>query len=143
MQTEIAAPRRRRTTVRAGPVVVRGRITLAVLYLAGAGVHLVLVSTNPGAYRAFADQAVLGFVSRGWHDIFMADPQAWGLVVALGEIVLASALLLGGGWRRLGYAGVIAFTLALTLFGWGFWLWSAPALALIVPLAVADGLLNP
>jgi hypothetical protein len=38
---------------------------------------------------------------------------------------------------------VIVFHLALMLFGWGFWLWSAPALALIVPLALADGLRRP
>jgi hypothetical protein len=68
----------------------------------------------------------------------MADPEAWALTLALGEILLASALLMGGGWRRFGYAGVVAFHIALTLFGWGFWLWSGPALAIIAPLAIAD-----
>jgi hypothetical protein len=126
------------------PVVVAGRTALATLYVASAGVHCVLVATNPEAYRHFADRAVAPFVASAWHDVFMSDPEAWGLTVALAEILLASALLMGGPWRRLGYAGVIAFNLALTLFGWGFWLWSAPALLLIVPLALADGLLrNP
>jgi hypothetical protein len=124
------------------PVVVAGRTTLAALYVASAGVHCVLVATNPEAYRDFADHAVAPFVATAWHDVFMSDPTAWGLTVALAEVLLASALLIGGGWRRLGYAGVIAFNLALTLFGWGFWLWSAPALLLIVPLALADGLLR-
>jgi hypothetical protein len=120
------------------PMVVRGRVALAVLFLGSAGVHFVLVATNPEAYRPFADQAVVSFVQTTWRDVFMADPEAWGLTVALGEVVLAAALLMGGRWRRAGYVGVIAFTLALTLFGWGFWLWSGPALALIVPLALAD-----
>jgi hypothetical protein len=131
------------TLIASRPVVVRARLSLAALYLASAGVHCVLVTVNPNAYRHFADNAVLPVVAHAWRDVFMADPDAWGLTVALGEVLLASALLIGGGWRRLGYAGVIAFNLALTLFGWGFWLWSAPALALIVPLALADGLRRP
>ena len=124
------------------PVVVRGRSALAALYLASAGVHCVLATVDPEAYRHFADHAVVPVVAAAWRDVFMADPDAWGMTVALGEVLLASALLMGGSWRRLGYAGVIAFNLALTLFGWGFWLWSAPALALIVPLALADGMLR-
>jgi hypothetical protein len=131
------------TLIASRPVVVRARLSLAALYLASAGVHCVLVTVKPNAYRHFADNAVLPVVAHAWRDVFMADPDAWGLTVALGEVLLASALLIGGGWRRLGYAGVIAFNLALTLFGWGFWLWSAPALALIVPLALADGLRRP
>ena len=137
MRTRLTSPPR---PVASPPVVVRARMSLAALYLASAGVHCVLVTVNPEAYRHFADHAVVPAVARAWGDVFMADPDAWGLTVALGEVLLASALLMGGGWRRLGYAGVIAFNLALTLFGWGFWIWSAPALALIVPLALADGL---
>jgi hypothetical protein len=123
-------------------MVVRARAVLATVYVASAAVHCVLAAVNPQAYRHFADRAVVSFVATAWHDVFMVDPAAWALTVALGEVLLATALLMGGYWRRVGYAGVIAFNLALTLFGWGFWLWSAPALALIVPLAVSDGLLR-
>jgi hypothetical protein len=140
MHTRIAQGHARPTG--SPPVVVRGRTALAALYLASAGVHCMLVTLNPEGYRHFADHAVVPVVAHAWQDVFMADPDAWGLSVALGEVLLASALLMGGGWRRVGYAGVIAFNLALTLFGWGFWLWSAPALALIVPLALADGMLQ-
>jgi hypothetical protein len=126
------------TTSNARPVVVRGRQALAVLYIGSAVVHVVLATVNAGAYRHFADDAPVAFVSSAWENVFMADPEAWALTLALGEILLASALLMGGGWRRFGYAGVVAFHIALTLFGWGFWLWSGPALAIIAPLAIAD-----
>jgi hypothetical protein len=124
----------------APPIVVRARTSLAALYLASAGVHVTLAALHPAAYQGFADAALLPAVERGWHDVFMADPEACAMTLALAEALLASALLIGGWWRRAGYAGVIAFTLALTVFGWGFWLWSGPALAVIVPLAIADGL---
>ena len=55
-----------------------------------------------------------------------------------GEAVLGTALLLGGTAARWGYAGVIAFHVALMLFGWGFWMWSVPALVFLVWLARRD-----
>jgi hypothetical protein len=65
----------------------------------------------------------------------MADPRLWALLLGAGELVIAALLIFA---RRLGYVGVIAFHLALMLFGWGFWLWSVPALAFAVPAAVHE-----
>ena len=63
----------------------------------------------------------------------MADPRLWALLLGAGELLIAALLIFA---RRLGYLAVIAFHLALMLFGWGFWLWCVPALAFAVPAAV-------
>jgi len=56
-------------------------------------------------------------------------------LLALTELLVAALLMFA---RRLGYLGVIAFHLALMTFGWGWWLWSLPALAFAVPAAVHE-----
>lgn len=114
-----------------------GRIVGGFFLFTG-GVHLGIVGADPQYYRDFARGALLPFVRTGWAEVFMAHPALWGLALALGETALGVLLMLGGRWARLGWAGVIAFHVALMLFGWGFWLWSAPVLALLVPLAAAD-----
>jgi hypothetical protein len=60
------------------------------------------------------------------------------MALFLGETLLGVALLLGGTWAKVGWAGVIAFHVALMLFGFGVWLWSIPVPAMLVPLASAD-----
>lgn len=107
-------------------------------FLAMGGVHLGIVAADPTVYRHFADGALFPIVRTGWSEIFMANPSVSGLVMTAGEIALGVMLLSGGRWARLGWAGVIGFHLALMVFGWGFWLWSVPALAYLVPAAVAD-----
>jgi hypothetical protein len=114
------------------------RLTVGGLYLGGAVVHLTLAMTSPGTYATFADGALVSFVQTGWRDVFMANPAVWALALAAGEAAIGAAVLLGGIWTRLGYLAVIAFHVALMLFGWGFWLWSVPALGLLIPLAVRE-----
>lgn len=58
-------------------------------------------------------------------------------MLGLGEVLVGIALLTGGRWSLLGYGGVIAFHLALLLFGWGVWLWAVPVLVVVVPAARA------
>jgi hypothetical protein len=55
-----------------------------------------------------------------------------------GETLLGVLLLVGGSWAKLGWAGVIAFHVALMLFGFGYWMWSIPALVVLISLARAD-----
>ena len=122
-------------TVQPDPVLVWQAIHRGFLAMFGLGafVHLGLAIGNPESYRPFADAALFDWVYRGWQDIFMANPSLWALLLTTGELVIAGLLVFA---RRLGYIGVIAFHLALMLFGWGFWLWSVPALAFAVPAAV-------
>jgi hypothetical protein len=56
-----------------------------------------------------------------------------------GKVVGGFFLFTGGVRANAGWAGAVAFHLGLLLFGWGFWLWSVPALAFLVPSAVAHG----
>ncbi len=133
------------STDRAGPATrkwpPRGRLVRKVIggfYLFTGGVHVGIVAAGPEFYRHFADGALFDFVASGWQDVFMAHPAAWGLVLAAGEVALGLLLLRGGTWARAGWAGVVAFHLALMLFGWGFWVWSVPALALLILVAGRD-----
>jgi len=118
-----------------------GRLARTVVgwfYLSMAGVHLGIVAADPETYRQFADGSYLGFVRTGWDTVFMAHPAVWGLALFAGETVLGMCLLAGGRWAKAGWIGVIAFHLALMLFGVGVWLWCLPALAVLVPVARAD-----
>ena len=100
-------------------------------YLAMGGIHVGLVSADTETYRRFADGALFGFVRTGWADVFMAHPAVWGLALAAGELTLGVLLLLGGRPARVGWVGILAFQVLLMLFGWGFWLWSLPALGML------------
>ncbi|WP_206604383.1 hypothetical protein [Arthrobacter pityocampae] len=102
------------------------------------GVHLGIVMADPQLYANFAQESFIPLVERAWNQIFMAAPARWGLVVSLGEATLGVLLLRGGEWAKAGWIGVIAFHLGLMLFGWGFWLWSVPALVFLVWAARAD-----
>ena len=126
-----------RTTPKAG-VLAGGRsrtpgATMAAggFYLVMGGIHVGIVAAGTQTYRHFADGALWGFVRSGWADVFMAHPAVWGLLLALGEITLGVALLRGGTTARYGWVGIIAFQVLLMVFGWGFWLWSLPALAVL------------
>ena len=107
-------------------------------YLSMGGVHLGLVAADTETYRHFADDGLFGFVRDGWQDVFMAHPAAFGLLLAAGETVLGILLLRGGRAADVGWAGVIAFHVLLMLFGFGFWLWSLPALVRAGALARRD-----
>lgn len=116
----------------------RLRRLVGSFFLLTAGVHVGIVAADPQLYRDFALGSPLPFVRTAWAEVFMAHPGAWGLALALGEAALAVMLLLGGRWALPGWAGVVGFHVGLMLFGWGLWLWSLPALAVLVPAALAD-----
>lgn len=130
-----------RTTERAGTPRARrpvGREIVGGFYLVMAGVHLGLVSADAQVYRHFADDGLFPFVRDGWREIVMAHPAVWGLLLMAGELTLGTLLLVGGRAARWGWLGVIVFQALLMLFGFGFWLWSVPVLALLVFLARRD-----
>ena len=119
------------------PALVRKTILAGFVLMFGLGafVHVGLAIGNPTTYRPFADAALFGWVREGWEDVFMSDPRLCALLLGAGELLVAVLLIVA---RRIGYTAVIAFHLALMLFGWGFWLWSVPALAFAVPAAVHE-----
>ncbi len=107
-------------------------------FLVMGGVHLGVVGADPQAYQHFADHAVFTFVTTAWHDIVMARPEVYGLLLMAGEVVLGTCLLVGGRAAALGWVGVIGFHALLMLFGLWAWAWSLPVLAVLIPLARRD-----
>lgn len=105
------------------------------MFGAGAFVHVGLAIGSPDSYRPFADEALFGWVYDGWQNVFMAHPTVWALLLGAAEFIIAVLLVRA---PRLGYIAVVAFHLALMLFGWGFWLWCVPALAFAVPAMVHE-----
>lgn len=108
------------------------------LFIATAGMHVGIVAADAEFYRPFADAALVPGIRTAWSNIFMAHPAAWGLAVAAGELAIGITSLAGGRWARLGVGGAIAFHVALMLFGWGFWFWSLPMLALLAAILPAQ-----
>lgn len=111
---------------------------MGCFFLFTAGVNAGIALADAQLYRHFADGAWLGFVRSQWHDVVMAAPTVWGLLLALGELLVGVLLLRGGGAARLGWLAVVAFHLLLMLFGPGTWLWSVPVLLVLAPVVVAD-----
>ena len=97
------------------------------LFGSGAAVHFFLALTTPDSYSPFADGALFDWVYDAWQHIFMPHATTWALLLALAELTIAVLLVKT---PRVGYLAVIAFHLALMCFGWGFWFWSVPALAI-------------
>lgn len=114
------------------------RRTVGGLFLWTGGIHVGILSADPTTYRHFADQALFGFVTRGWAEAFMAQPRLWALTLAIAETAAGVLLLTRGRAVAVGWAAVIVFHALLMLFGFGFWLWAVPALVLLSILAWAD-----
>jgi len=116
----------------------RVRRFVGCFYLMTAGINAGIAFADAQAYRHFADASYLPLVTRMWHDVVMARPTVWGLLLAGGELALGILLLSHGRAVQIGWVGVIAFHVLLMAFGFGIWLWSVPVLLLLVPAARAD-----
>jgi hypothetical protein len=114
------------------------RRAVGCFFLFTGGVHLGMVAADVEVYRHFADGSLVPFVRDAWTDIFMAHAAVWALLVMTGELAMGVLLLRGGTAAKVGWVGVIAFHVALLLFGWGFWLWSVPVLAFLFWAARRD-----
>jgi hypothetical protein len=134
MERGTAVARAHRHDSRAGAV----RRFVGGFYLVMGGINAGIVVGDPETYRTFADGSWSSFVTEAWHDVVMAHPLAWILLLAAGEVTLGVLLLRGGPAARAGWVGVVAFHVLLMSFGFGFCLWSVPALAVLVPSARAD-----
>ena len=125
-------------TATAPPVSTRRDLAASLVggfFLVMAGVHLGLISSDPEAYRHFADHALLGFVRTGWAEVFMAAPVVFGALLMLGEILIGTLLLAEGRAARVGWSLAVAFHALLLLFGWWAWLWAVPAGTLLAILS--------
>jgi hypothetical protein len=115
-----------------------GRLAFGVMFTGGAAIHVAIVITGTDTYRYFADTAFIPFVKQAWLSVFVPQAALLGLLLAAFELAVGLLILAGGPKTRLGLFAAMAFHLGLMLFGWGFWFWSVPMLALLVTLLRYD-----
>jgi len=107
------------------------------LFLAGGVANLMLVLLVPHAYDNFADASYWPFVTHAWHSVVVPNVQSLITLLAVFELT-TGVLILGRRHRCLGMAAAATFSVALTLFGWGFFFWSVPTLALLGRFAIRE-----
>lgn len=107
MNTTVQRPRESTTTTTpARPRATKARQLVGGFYLVMGGINAGIVAADPRTYSTFADGSFSSFVTEAWHDVVMAQPHAWFLALATGEIVLGLLLLHGGSAARAGWVGV-------------------------------------
>lgn len=100
-----------------------GRGGVGVLFLfGGALLHAINLATE-GDYAGFADPAHFEWVTDAWRAVVPGNQDLLIGLLALFEATVGVLILSGGRRTQLGYAGVIAFYLALWLFGWFETVW--------------------
>ena len=115
-----------------------GRAAVGVLFLfGGALLHVVNLATG-GDYAGFADPAHFGWVTHAWRAVVAPNQLLFiGLLVVFEAT--AGILAVGGGrWTRLGYTAVIAFYVALWIFGRYETVWCVVMLPAMVVLLRAE-----
>ena len=115
-----------------------GRLAFGVMFTGGAAIHVAIVITGTETYRHFADTTFIPLVKQAWLSVFMAHAALLGLLLAAFELAVGLLILAGARKTVLGLVAAIAFHLGLMLFGWGFWFWSAPMLAMLIALLRYD-----
>ena len=95
-----------------------GRAAVGVLFIAGGALLHVINLATGSDYAGFADPAHFAWVTHAWNTVVVPNHVLFiGLLAAFEAI--AGVLAISGGRRtQLGYLAVIAFYLALWLFGW-------------------------
>lgn len=94
-----------------------GRAATGVLFLiGGALMHVVTLATG-GDYAGFADPALFQWVTDSWRAVVAPNQLFFiGLLIVF-EAAVGLLVVSGGRRTQLGYVGIIAFYLALWLFG--------------------------
>lgn len=112
-----------------------GRAAVGVLFIAG-GALLHVINLATGAdYAGFADPAHFAWVTSSWNAVVVPNHILLIGMLAAFEAAAGALAVSGGRRTRLGYLAVIAFYLALWLFGWmetGWVLVMLPAMLLLL-----------
>jgi uncharacterized membrane protein len=115
-----------------------GRVAVGVLFIVG-GALLHLINLASGAnYSGFADPAYFPVITAAWQAVVVPNAALFIGLLAVFEVTVGVLALCGGRWTQLGYAGVIAFYLALWLFGWIETVWVLLMLAPMLLLLQAE-----
>lgn len=108
-----------------------GRVAVGVLFvIGGALLHVVNLATG-GDYASFADPAHFTWVTDAWRAVVAPNQLFFIGLLAVFEAIVGVLAVSGGRRTQLGYMGVIAFYLALWLFGWIETVW---CIAMLPPM---------
>lgn len=115
-----------------------GRVATGVLFvLGGALAHVIYLATNSD-YTDFADPAHFWWVTDTWRAVVGPNQVLFIGLLILFEATVGILAVSGGRRTQLGYAGIIAFYLALWLFGWIETVWCLVMLPAMVALLIAE-----
>lgn len=107
------------------------------MFVGGGLAHLLLLSLHSAAYDTFANASYWPFITHAWRSVLV--PDVYYLVPLLATFELAvGVVIVGRPFRLLGISAAAAFNAALVLFGWGFFIWSGPVLALLSVFALRE-----
>jgi hypothetical protein len=111
------------------------RVAVAALFVVGGALlHVVNLATGVD-YTDFADPAHADWVTETWRAVVGPNQVLLIGLLAAFEIAVGALTLVGGRATQLAYAGVVAFYLALCLFGWIEVIWAVvmvPATVLLL-----------
>ena len=94
-----------------------GRAATGVLFLIGGALMHVITLATGGDYAGFADPALFQWVTDSWRAVVAPNQLFFiGLLIVF-EAAVGLLVVSGGRRTQLGYLGIIAFYLALWLFG--------------------------
>jgi hypothetical protein len=105
--------------------------------IGGALAHVVNLATHAN-YASFADPALFGWVVHTWRTVVPPNHVVLIGVLAVFEIAAGALVISGGRRTQFGYAAIIAFYLALWLFGWIETVWCLVMIPAMVMLLLAE-----
>lgn len=115
-----------------------GRAAVGVLFiLGGALAHVVNLVTHAN-YASFADPALFAWVTHAWRTVVPPSHVVLIGLLAVFEAAVGVLVISGGRRTQFGYAAVIAFYLALWLFGWIETAWCIVMIPAMVLLLLAE-----
>jgi uncharacterized membrane protein len=115
-----------------------GRTAVGVLFIIGGALaHVVNLVTNAN-YANFADPALFAWVTHTWRTVVPPNQVVLISLLAVFEVTVGALVVSGGRRTQFGYAGIIAFYLALWLFGWIEAIWCIVMIPAMVLLLLAE-----
>jgi hypothetical protein len=115
-----------------------GRAAVGVLFIAGGALAHVVNLVTHASYASFADPALFAWVTHTWRIVVPPHHVALIGLLAVFEAAVGALVISGGRRTQVGYAAVIAFYLALWLFGWIETVWCIVMIPAMVLLLLAE-----
>ena len=110
-----------------------GRASVGVLFLFGGALLHTINLIDGDTYSGFADTAHFAWVTDAWEAVVPANPVRWIGLLTVFEVAVGVLAIAGGRWTQISYVAVLAFYLALTLFGGMQLTWFA---VMVVPMVL-------